>query len=86
MSQLPTRELRHSTNPRMLPVIIPEPSNSRFPVALEKYDVKRLSGRFVEVAQAMGAYSERITEPQEIVPTLTRGLAAGDGVGIPHSG
>ena len=27
----------------------------------------------------MGAYSERITEPQEIVPALTRGLAAVDG-------
>ena len=53
--------------------------NSRFPVALEKYDVKRLSGRFAEVAQAMGAYSECITEPQEIVPALTRGLAAVDG-------
>ena len=48
--------------------------------------MKRLSGRFAEVAQAMGAYSERITELQEIVPALTRGLAAGrrtgDGVGI----
>jgi thiamine pyrophosphate-dependent acetolactate synthase large subunit-like protein len=53
--------------------------NSRFPVALEKYDVKRLSGRFAEVAQAMGAYSERITDPHEIVPALKRGLAAVDG-------
>ena len=53
--------------------------NSRFPVALEKYDVKRLSGQFAEVAQAMGAYSERITDPQDIVPALTRGLAAVDG-------
>jgi acetolactate synthase-1/2/3 large subunit len=52
--------------------------NSRFPVALEKYDVKRLSGRFAEVAQAMGAYSERITDPQEIVPALKRGLTAVD--------
>jgi thiamine pyrophosphate-dependent acetolactate synthase large subunit-like protein len=53
--------------------------NSRFPVALEKYDVKRLSGKFAEVAQAMGAYSERITDPQDIVPALKRGLAAVDG-------
>ncbi len=52
--------------------------NSRFPVALEKYDVKRLSGRFAEVAQAMGAYSERITEPHDILPALQRGLAAVD--------
>ena len=53
--------------------------NSRFPVALEQYDVKRLSGRFAEVAQAMGAYSERITDPHDIVPALKRGLAAVDG-------
>jgi acetolactate synthase I/II/III large subunit len=53
--------------------------NSRLPVALEKYDVKRLSGRFAEVAQAMGAYSERITEPHDIVPALQRGLAAVEG-------
>jgi acetolactate synthase-1/2/3 large subunit len=53
--------------------------NSRFPVALEKYDVKRLSGQFSEVARAMGAYSEKITGPQEIVPALKRGLAAVEG-------
>ena len=53
--------------------------NSRFPVALEKYDIKRLSGQFSEVAQAMGAYSEKITDPQEIVPALKRGLAAVEG-------
>jgi acetolactate synthase I/II/III large subunit len=53
--------------------------NSRFPVALEKYDVKRLSGQFSEVAQAMGAYSEKITDVQEIGPALKRGLAAVDG-------
>ena len=50
--------------------------NSRFPVALEKYNVKTLSGQFSEVAQAMGAYSEKITEPQEIVPAIKRGMAA----------
>ena len=53
--------------------------NSRFPVALEKYDIKRLSGQFSEVAQAMGAHSEKITDPQEIVPALKRGLAAVEG-------
>jgi acetolactate synthase-1/2/3 large subunit len=52
---------------------------SRFPVAYEKYDVQRLSGQFAEVAQAMGAYSEKITDPQEIVPALKRGLAAVEG-------
>ena len=52
--------------------------NSRFPVALEKYQVKSLSGQFAEVARAMGACSEKITDPQEIVPALKRGLAAVD--------
>src|SRR5262249_4139239 len=54
-------------------------AKSRFPMALEKYDVKRLSGRFAEVAHAMGAYSERITEPHDIVPALQRGWAAVEG-------
>jgi acetolactate synthase-1/2/3 large subunit len=52
--------------------------NSRFPVALEKYNVKTLSGQFSEVAQAMGAYSEKIVDPQEIVPAIKRGLAQVD--------
>ena len=50
--------------------------NSRFPVALEKYNVKTLSGEFSEVAQAMGAYTEKITDPSEIVPAIKRGIAA----------
>ena len=50
--------------------------NSRFPVALEKYNVKTLSGEFSEVAQAMGAYTEKITQPSEIIPAIKRGVAA----------
>jgi thiamine pyrophosphate-dependent acetolactate synthase large subunit-like protein len=50
--------------------------NSRFPVALEKYHVKTLSGQFSEVAQAMGAYSEKVTDPQEIKAAIQRGLAS----------
>jgi acetolactate synthase-1/2/3 large subunit len=50
--------------------------NSRFPVALEKYHVKSLTGQFSEVAQAMGAYTEKITDPQDIVPAIQRGLAS----------
>jgi len=52
--------------------------NSRFPVALEKYNIKSLSGQFSEVAQAMGAYSEKIKDPQDIIPAIKRGLAAVD--------
>ena len=50
--------------------------NLRFPVALERYNVKELSGQFAEVAQAMGAYSEKVTDPGEIVPAINRGLEA----------
>ena len=50
--------------------------NLRFPVALERYNVKELSGQFAEVAQAMGAYSEKVTDPGEIVPAINRGLDA----------
>ena len=48
----------------------------QFPAALEEYRFQELSGRFSEVAQALGAYSEKITEPQEIVPAIKRGLEA----------
>ena len=51
-------------------------ADSRFPVALEKYQVKSLSGEFSEVAQAMGAYTEKITDPSEIIPSIKRGVAA----------
>ncbi|NQW24559.1 MAG: thiamine pyrophosphate-requiring protein [SAR202 cluster bacterium] len=50
--------------------------DSRFPVALEKYNVKTLSGEFSEVAQAMGAYTEKITDPSNIIPAIKRGVAA----------
>ena len=49
--------------------------DSRFPVALEKYNIKTLSGEFSEVAQAMGAYTEKITAPNNIVPAIKRGIA-----------
>ena len=49
--------------------------DSRFPVALEKYNIKTLSGEFSEVAQAMGAYTEKITAPADIIPSIKRGIA-----------
>ena len=50
--------------------------DSRFPVAIQKYNVKTLGGQFSEVAAAMGAYAEKITEPDEIIPAIKRGLTA----------
>ena len=49
-------------------------NDARFPVAVEKYNVKGVSGQFSEVAQAMGAFAEKITEPDEIIPAIKRGL------------
>jgi len=49
--------------------------DSRFPVALEKYNVKTLSGEFSEVAHAMGAYTKKITAPNDIIPAIKRGIA-----------
>jgi acetolactate synthase-1/2/3 large subunit len=41
-------------------------------VAVERYHTKQLSGNFAEVAGALGAYSERITDPTDIVPAFQR--------------
>ena len=46
--------------------------DSRMPVAVERYNTKELSGNFSGVAEALGAYSERITDPQEIIPAFRR--------------
>ena len=50
--------------------------DSRFPTAIQKYQVKSLGGQFAEVAAAMGAYAEKVTEPDEIIPAIQRGLTA----------
>ena len=50
--------------------------NSRFPIAMQKYQVKSLGGQFAEVAAAMGAHAEKIAEPNEIIPAIQRAQAA----------
>jgi acetolactate synthase-1/2/3 large subunit len=50
--------------------------DSRFPVATKRYQLKKLSGNFAEVAQALGAHSERIDKPHDVVPAIHRALAA----------
>ena len=44
----------------------------RMPVAVERYQTKNLSGNFADVAQALGAYSEKITQPEDIIPAMQR--------------
>jgi len=45
------------------------------PVAQERYGIKRMSGEFAPVAQALGVSSERVDDPAEIAPALERALA-----------
>ena len=53
--------------------------DSRFPVSVERYNIKGVTGQFSEVAQALGAYSEKITDPQEIIPAIKRALEVNQG-------
>lgn len=50
------------------------------PVSSEKYRARYLSGDYAKVAEGLGVSVERVTEPAEIVPALTRAIAvtAGD--------
>ncbi len=45
-------------------------------VATEKYRSTDISGNYSEMAQAFGGYGERVTDPNEIVAALKRGIEA----------
>jgi len=52
-------------------------------VATEKYRSTDISGNYADFARALGGYGERITEPEEIVPAIRRGIAkTEDGVPV----
>jgi len=44
------------------------------PVSTEKYRSTDISGDYAAFARAMGAYGERVTSPEEIVPAILRGI------------
>jgi thiamine pyrophosphate-dependent acetolactate synthase large subunit-like protein len=46
------------------------------PVAQEKFGIKYLSGKYTEVALALGADAERVERPEDLAPALHRALAA----------
>jgi acetolactate synthase-1/2/3 large subunit len=46
------------------------------PLASERYGFNRLSGDYATVAAGLGAYTERVERPEEVVPALRRGIAA----------
>jgi thiamine pyrophosphate-dependent acetolactate synthase large subunit-like protein len=43
-------------------------------VATEKYRSSDISGQYAALAQALGGYGERVTEPGEIIPAITRAV------------
>ena len=47
----------------------------QMPVATQKYRATDISGDYAALARALGGYGERITEPQDIIPALRRGMA-----------
>jgi acetolactate synthase-1/2/3 large subunit len=44
------------------------------PVSTDKYRSTDISGSYAKMALAFGAYGERVTEPEEIVPAIRRGI------------
>jgi len=44
------------------------------PVATQKYRSTAISGDYAALAQALGGYGERVTDPGEIVPAITRAV------------
>jgi acetolactate synthase-1/2/3 large subunit len=44
----------------------------RFAVSHKLYNIKRLTGRYDMVAEAMGAWNERVEKPENIAPALRR--------------
>jgi acetolactate synthase-1/2/3 large subunit len=44
------------------------------PEAVSRYSAKSLAGNYAQVAEALGAWSERVTEPDRIVPALKQAL------------
>jgi thiamine pyrophosphate-dependent acetolactate synthase large subunit-like protein len=49
------------------------------PISVEKYGTKYLTGDYTGVAAALGAYTEKITDPNEIAPAIKRCVAKIEG-------
>src|SRR3989475_1809095 len=44
------------------------------PVSTERYRSTDISGDYADFARALGGYGERVTEPEQIVPAIRRGI------------
>ncbi len=45
------------------------------PVATEKFNIRFLTGDYTKIAEGLGAYAERVEEPDEIIPAVKRAVA-----------
>ena len=52
--------------------------SANYPVAAEKYAFTNLYGQYADLAKALGAYSERVEDPAEVVLAIKRAQAAMD--------
>jgi thiamine pyrophosphate-dependent acetolactate synthase large subunit-like protein len=66
-----------------LPIMTVLLNNSRLggyghhmPIASERYGSNKLTGRYAEMAAALGAYSERVEQPDAVIAAIERGIAA----------
>jgi acetolactate synthase-1/2/3 large subunit len=48
------------------------------PIASEKYGLNVVSGDYVKVAEGLGGYAEKVTQPDEIIPALKRAKDSAD--------
>ena len=62
-----------------IPIIMVIANNSRLgsydkycPISSERYDLNVMSGDYAKVAEGLGGYSEKITQPDDIIPALKR--------------
>ncbi|MCY4117917.1 MAG: thiamine pyrophosphate-requiring protein [Caldilineaceae bacterium] len=47
-------------------------SEAQMPTAVERFGLKQLSGDYAKIAEGLGAVSERVESPQEVVPAIRR--------------
>ena len=51
---------------------------AHFPVASKRYNLHLISGDYTKVAEGLGGYSERVEQPDDIIPAIQRGKKAVD--------